>query len=130
MTKLKFGYNKYTFDQFEILREEKRFYEALHCSRNVEDSNVLETSLFNTENVSPLTQNDLLSCEGLMTEEECFAALKDFKNAKGQVLTAFPRNFWIELSIEMASSFNYEFRTGLLSFIQMYGTISLIPKNS
>lgn len=93
MTKLKLGYNKYTFDQFEILREEKRFYEALYCSRNVEDSNVLETSFFNTENVSPLTQNDLLSCEGLVTEEECFAALKDFKKRKRPGTDGFSSEF-------------------------------------
>ena len=30
VTKLKVGNDKYTFDQFEILEEEKRFYETLY----------------------------------------------------------------------------------------------------
>ena len=70
MTKLKLGENKYTKDQFEILQEEKRFYESLYRSQNIDNSTFLASTFFNPENVPPLSQEEKESCEGLLSENE------------------------------------------------------------
>ena len=40
VTKLKVGNDKYTFDQFEILEEEKRFYETLYRSEIIDEQSL------------------------------------------------------------------------------------------
>ena len=73
-------------------------------------------------------------CEGLVSENECLNALKEFKNAKSPGSDGFSaefyRFFWPELGPEMVASFNYGFRTGTLSISQRRGIISLIPKKN
>jgi len=68
-------------------------------------------------------------CEGLVSENECLNALKEFKNAKSPGSDGFSaefyRFFWPELGPEMVASFNYGFRTGTLSISQRRGIISL-----
>ena len=46
MTKLKLKDNMHTYDQLEILREEKHFYELLYMSKNV-DAEKFSQSPFN-----------------------------------------------------------------------------------
>ena len=73
-------------------------------------------------------------CEGLVSENECLNALKEFKNAKSPGSDGFSAEFyrfvWPELGPEMVASFNYGFRTGTLSISQRRGIISLIPKKN
>ena len=134
VTKLKLGENKYTKNQFEILQEEKRFYESLYKSQNIDNSIFLASTFFNPENVSPLSQEEKESCEGLLSENECFNAIKEFKNNKSPGTDGFTAEFykffWPELKTEMTSSFNYAFQNGSLSISQRRGIISLIPKKN
>ena len=73
-------------------------------------------------------------CEGLVSENECLNALKEFKNAKSPGTDGFSAEvykfFWPELGPEMVASFNYGFRTGTLSLSQRRGIISLILKKN
>ena len=73
-------------------------------------------------------------CEGLVSDNECLNALKEFKNAKSPGSDGFSaefyRFFWPELGPGMVASFNYGFRTGTLSISQRRGIISLIPKKN
>ena len=44
------------------------------------DAKKLKNSpLFNPEKITPLNEGERLSCEGQITSEECYNALKDFK---------------------------------------------------
>ena len=82
MTKLKRNDNTYTNNQSEILQEEKVFYETLYTSKNIENENFSNSPFFNLENITPLSEDEKLSCEGAVGENECFIALKEFKNDK------------------------------------------------
>ena len=134
VTKLKVGNDKYTFDQFEILEEEKRFYETLYKSENIDEQSLSGSTFFKSENISPLKEEEIQMCEGLVSENECLNALKEFKNAKSPGSDGFSaefyRFFWPELGPEMVASFNYGFRTGTLSISQRRGIISFIPKKN
>ena len=131
ITKLKIGDNKYVNDQFAIL-EEKRFYKALYKSQSIDSDTFLTLPFFKTQNITPLTQEEMESCEGLLSEDECLYAIKEFKNNKSPgtdgFTSEFYKFFWPELKSDMTSSFNYAFQKGTLSISQRLGIISLIPE--
>ena len=58
VTKLKIGDNKYVNDQFVILEEEKRFYEALYKSQSIDNDTFLASPFFKTQNIT-LTQEEM-----------------------------------------------------------------------
>jgi hypothetical protein len=117
VSKLKVGGNSYIEDQFEILEEEKKFYESLYRSINPKDFK--NSPFFNPENV---------------TEEECTNALKDFNNNKTPGTDGLPaefyRFFWPDICHDLLASYNFAFQHGMLSISQRRGIISLIPKKS
>ena len=122
-----------TCDQFEILQEQKTFFETLYKSQNSQD-NLPESDLFNLENIDPLDENEQILCEGMISKEECLTALKEFKNNKTPGTDGFSAEFykffWSDLGTEMTASFNYAFQKGSLSISQKRGIISLIPKKN
>ena len=68
-----------TTDPFKIISEEKRFYQELYKSKNL--GNKQETEIFlNRLNIPRLTDEQKLSCEGSITEEECVKALLSFQD--------------------------------------------------
>lgn len=77
-------------------------------------------------------QEEMESCAGLLSEDECLNAIKEFKNNKSPGTDGFTSEFykfyWPELKSDMTSSFNYAFQKGTLSISQRRGIISLIPK--
>ena len=121
--------NHVTCDQFEILQKQTIFFETLYKSQNSQD-NVPESHLFNVENIDPLQ----ILCEGMISEEECLTALKEFKNNKTPGTDGFSAEFykffWSDLGTVMTASFNYAFQKGLLSISQKRGIISLISKKN
>ena len=133
VTKLKVGQNCYIEDQFEIL-EEKKFYESLYCSTNTNPEIFKNSPFFNPENVSALSEEEKKSCEGVVTEEECTNALKDFDNNKTPGTDGLPaefyRFFWPDICHELLASYNFASQHGMLSISQRRGIISLIPKKS
>ena len=98
--------NHVTCDQFEMLQEQTNFFETLYKSQNSQD-NVPESHLFNVENIDPLQ----ILCEGMISEEECLTALKEFKNNKTPGTDGFSAEFykffWSDLGTVMTASFNY-----------------------
>ena len=119
MTKLKLKDDTYTYDRFEILEEEKQFYESLCTSKNIDAEKFLHSPFFKQNNVTPLSQEDKLACENLISTNECLNALKEFTNNKtpgtGGFTSKFYKFFWPELYTEMIASFNYAFHSGTLS---------------
>ena len=132
ITRLNIAENVYTEDQFNILDKEKCFYESLYKSKNIDAEKLKNSPFFNPENITPLNEDERLSCEGQTTSEECYNALKDFKVGKTPGTDGFPaefyRFFWPEINNEMTESFNFAFQSRKLSITQRRGIISLIPK--
>ena len=132
ITRLKIAENVYTEDQFNILEKEKCFYESLYKSKNIDAENLKNSPFFNPENINPLNEDERLSCEGQITSEECYNALKDFKVGKTPSTDGFPAEFypffWPEINKEMTESFNFVLQFRKLSITQRRGIISLIPK--
>ena len=87
-------------DPFNIFSEEKRFYQKLYStSKNNNADNLQATELFlNNLNVPRLTEQQMLSCEGKITLEECTKALESFQNNKAPgndgIPVEFYKNFW------------------------------------
>ena len=94
VSKFKVGENYYIEDQFEILEEEKKFYESLYRSTNINPKNFKNSPFFNPENVTTLSEEEKKSCEGLVNEEECTNALKDFNNNKTPGTDGLPAEFY------------------------------------
>ena len=71
-------------DPFNILSEEKRFYQKLYsASKNNNADNLQATELFlNNLNIPRLTEQQTLSCKGKITLEECAKVLESFQNNK------------------------------------------------
>ena len=132
VTKLKLKDDTYTYDQFDILQEEKQFYESLYTSKNVDAEKFSHSPFFKPDNITPLSQEDKLACENPISTNECLNALKEFASNKTPgtdgFTSEFYRFFWPELCTEMIASFNYAFHSGYLSISQKRGIISLIPK--
>ena len=82
--------------------------------------------------IKKLDEDHKKSCEGLLTENECLAALKSFQKNKTpgtDGLTAeFYIFFWDKLGKFLVNSFNSGFQKGELSISQRQGIIRLIPK--
>ena len=125
-------HGEHNTDQLAILEEEKRFYKAFYKSQSIDNDTFLTSSFFKTQNITPLTQEEMESCEGLLSEDECLNAIKEFKNNKSHrtdgFTSEFYKFFWPELRSDITSSFNYAFQKGTLSISQRHGIISLIPK--
>ena len=73
-------------------------------------------------------------CEGLITAEECLAALKTFQHNKSPgtdgLSAEFYLRFWNELSNPLIECLNHGALLGELSISQRQGIISLIPKKN
>jgi len=91
-------------------------------------------TFFETENITSLNEEEKLSCEGIVSENECLRALKEFENFKSPstdgLSAEFCNFFWSEISTDIIDSFNYAFKSGMLPISQRRGIISLIPKNN
>ena len=95
-------------------------------------SKILSSALFLRTDIKKLDDDHKAVCEGLLTTEECYSALKGFQKNKSpgtDGLTAdFYRFFWAKLGKIMVDSFNFGFGKGELSISQKQGIIRLIPK--
>ena len=79
-----------------------------------------------------MTEFEQALCEVEITEEECLAALKTFKNSKSPGIDGLPAEFYkffcLDLKSALLSSLNYALTKGELSLDQRRAVISLIPK--
>ena len=70
--------DKIITDQTDILKEEKSYYENLFSKKNIKHSSY---NFFN-DNVEQLDEAEQNICDGILTEHELAAALKEMKNQK------------------------------------------------
>ena len=121
---------EYVTSDKEILAECETFYKELFSApKNVIPT---ENDLFQSENDTVLDNNEAMSCEGHLTEQECLKALRSMDREKTPGTDGFPAEFykifWKDLSPLLISALNYSYDEGSLSITQRRGIIKLIPK--
>ena len=113
--KLKIDDNTFIYDQFAILDKQKQFYESIYQSRENDNNNSQESVFFKAENITPLSLDDQLLCDGPITDAECINAINGFTKDKTPGTDGFSAEFykffWPELRAEMLSSFHFAFQT-------------------
>ena len=121
-------------DPKEILKEQKRFYQCLYSSQNPQVNDPKFEVFFDNDKVEKLNDEQRNNCEGLLTENDCFNALKCFQKNKSPGNDGFTAKFysffWNQLGKTMVNSFNYGFQKGELSISQRQSVIRLIPKKN
>jgi len=80
-----------------------------------------------------LTKEEQTICEGVLTEKECFEALKNMDSDKTPGTDGLPaefyKGFWKDdISPFLIPALNFAFESGYLSVTQRRGVIKLIPK--
>lgn len=121
-------------DQFEILHQQKSFYEKLYTSSKpimeVEHENLFCDP--NNPFINKLSDEDKMLIEGELGQGECLAALKNMKNGKSPGLDGFTvefyKFFWLDLSTFLINSYNHSYEQGHFSISQRQGLITCIPK--
>lgn len=127
MNKLRVN-NKLVTGQKDILNEQHKYYNKLYKkNENIET----DMSMLNYTNTK-LNNEQIGSCEGILTEHECHKAIHEMKNNKSPgsdgLSVEFYKTFWDNIKHYYLKSINESFRTGHLSDLQKQGIISLIPK--
>ena len=120
-------------DPFNILSEQKRFYQDLYTSKNKgSDSMQTAESFLSNLDIPGLTEEQKLSCEGKITPEECAAVLENFQNNKSPgndgIPVEFYKKFWSLISEPFTKCVNECFETGEMSRSQKQAVITLIEK--
>ena len=117
------------FDQDEIVKETKDFYEKLYESR---EKDVVDVNLHTMVEAPTLSSEEKESLEGLISQKEALAVLKRMNNQKSPgsdgFTTEFYQFFWKDIGHLLVRSINYGFRSGEMSITQKEGIITCIPK--
>ena len=134
IVKLKTNENQYLGEPNKILIEMENFYKTLYSSKTSDDSFDASASAFaNCNNIKRL-DGEQITCEGLISEEECLSALKKFvknKTPGSDGLTAeFYLCFWESLTIPLKECLNDAYHHGEMSISQKRGVISMLPKKN
>ena len=100
------------------------YHKEYNCKPDINIFNVIRNTL---------KEEETLTCEGLLTEDECFKALKEMKNDKSPgsdgITVEFYKTFWDDLNQYLVDSLNFSFVNGHLTDLQKQGILSLIPKS-
>ena len=118
-------------DPKEILKELESFYTSLYKSAlNADDKS--HRLVDGTDIDLRLTEEQMNSCEGFLTEQECFNALKTFKLNKSPGCDGIPAEFylemWPEIGVKLVKCLNFCLKNGSLSVSQRRGVITLLEK--
>ena len=119
------------FDREKILKQIYEYYKELYSSKNNTQSCEINRYLDSVE-CSTLSEVEAESCEGLLTEKECFEALSLMSNNKtpgSDGLTAeFYKCFWEDIKYLVINSLNEGFNNNELSETQKQGVLILLHK--
>ena len=124
ISKLKLSNGEETDDAETILEEEKTFYKNLYSNRNVNPNDSEFDIFFNNNLLTPLNEEQSKKCEGVLTEQECYQALKHMDNGKSPGSDGFTcefyKFFWDYVKQNVVESINYGFEN--LSKKRYYNT--------
>ena len=119
-----------TTDPFNILNEQRRFYQELYTSRN-KDNEAIESFLKDLL-IPKLSEDQKMSCEGKITSEECALLLECFQNNKTPgndgIPIEFYKKFWPLISEPFIQCINECFEKCEMSCSQKQAVITLIEK--
>ncbi len=118
-------------DPFEILGVWQRYYAGLFtaapCDPSAQDDMLSKLS-------RRLSTEDRACCEGLLTLEECFAALSGMARGKTPGFDGFPMEFylrfWSSLGADLIRVLNVAYEAGQLSTSQRRGLIIILYKKN
>ena len=114
-----------------ILKEITKYYRELYSKHSFSKVSDIKTYLETTD-LTILSEEDALLCEGLVTEKECCDALNSMRNNKSpgsDGLTAeFYKCFWDDLKFLFMNSLNESFEKQELSESQKQAVITLLHK--
>ena len=85
------GENKIITTQSDILNVQRIIYKKIYTTDEIDTD--LDSEFFSTP-ILKLTDEEKGKCEGLLTEHECQAALKDMKNQKSPGSDGFTAEFY------------------------------------
>ena len=80
-------------DQEIILREEQNFYRASYESSNINITTPESNTFFENKFIKALSDENMNTCEGKITKEECKKALNEMEQVNLQAQTALLLNF-------------------------------------
>jgi len=113
----------------DILSLFKQFYSELYSQEPVDESLFSEF----TGSLPRLSDDEKLICEGHVTYEECFSALKMMKNDKSPGSDGLTKEFYVQFFPIIGNIYitiiNHSYELGLLSSSQRTGHITLICKD-
>ena len=120
-------------DPFNILSEQKTFYQELYTSKCKKVDNTRATEFFLSNlNIPRLTEQQRLSCEGKITSNECAKALETFQLNKAPgndgISIEFYKTFWSLISEPFIRCANECFERGEMSSSQKQAVITLTEK--
>ena len=85
----------------EVLADERSFYKTLYSKNHTAYDNINEiNNVFFPDDpeITKLSEEDMLNCEGIISKDECVSAIRTFKNGKspgtGGLPAAFYKIFW------------------------------------
>ena len=133
ITRLKKQDGEVTCDQKEILNIQYEFYKDLyHGKVDFSQNEDILSQFIDEVQIPKLSEEDQLSCEGLITTEEAWLALKCMKNGSAPgsdgLTVEFYKCFWRKLKLLVVRSFNAAFESGSLSVSQRRGILTLLHK--
>ena len=127
--------NQIIQDPKQILEEQKLFYEKLYKTSGSEFENIHKELFLDDTNpfISKPIQEEIDSCEGNITVEECLLVLKNMKNFKSPGLDGFTvefyKFFWNDIKYPLVRCLNEGLLKERLSVSQRQGIITCLPKD-
>ena len=121
-----------TTDPYQILSEEKRFYQNLYKTNVSEESSDSMDAFLNSLSIPQLSEEHKQSCEGQITVEECKKVLETFQNNKAPgndgIPIEFYKNCWDLISEPFVDCVNESFDKEEMSNSKRQAVITLIEK--
>ena len=123
-----------TTDQKAICNEQRCFYQKLYTSAKPILNESHSNLFFDNENpfIQKPSEEEVASCEGPITLQECLAALKNMKNFKSPGIDGFTvefyKFFWNDIKYLLLKCLNEGLEAGKFSVSQRQGLITCIPK--
>ena len=117
----------------DILKECLSFYKNLYTTKLTggQDPSINQF-FFPEEGDVHLSKAEEISCEGPLTETECFSSLKQMADSKTPGTDGLPAEFykifWSDISDALIAALNFSYDSNKLSITQRRGLIKLIPK--
>ena len=120
-------------NQDDLLLRQKQFYEEIYATKNPTMENINQY-LESVQLESIISNEDSSKCEGLITENECFKAVKNMKSNKSPgsdgLTVEFYKKFWKYIKELLLNSINEGYNRGKLSDSQRVGILSLMYKKN